>query len=73
MKRPAKPESEAERIAALRALLVLDTEPEEQFDAMTAYCASRFDVEIALVTLVDTTGSGSSPPVVSHPARLPAT
>lgn len=35
-------------------LLVLDTEPEEQFDTMTAYCASRFDVEIALVTLVDT-------------------
>lgn len=54
MKPPAKPESEVERIAALRALLVLDTDPEEQFDAMTAYCASRFDVDIALVTLVDT-------------------
>jgi GAF domain-containing protein len=54
VKRPAKPENEAERIAALRRLLVLDTEPEEQFDAVTAYCASRFDVEIALVTLVDT-------------------
>lgn len=54
MKRPDKLESEADRIAALRALLVLDTEPEEQFDAMTAYCASRFGVEIALVTLVDT-------------------
>lgn len=54
MKPPARPKDEAARIAALRALLVLDTEPEEHFDAMTAYCASRFDVEIALVTLVDT-------------------
>jgi len=54
MKPPAKPESEVERIAALQALLVLDTDPEEQFDAMTAYCSSRFNVDIALVTLVDT-------------------
>jgi GAF domain-containing protein len=53
VKRPAKPENETDRIAALRALLVLDTEPEEQFDAMTAYCTSRFGVEIALVTLID--------------------
>lgn len=48
------PRDEAARIAALRELLILDSEPEEQFDGITAYCASRFDVEIALVTLVDT-------------------
>lgn len=48
------PRDEAARIAALRDLLILDSEPEEQFDGITAYCASRFDVEIALVTLVDT-------------------
>jgi GAF domain-containing protein len=54
MQPPAIPKDEAARIAALRELLVLDTDPEDQFDAVTAYCASRFGVEIALVTLVDT-------------------
>lgn len=54
MRAPPIPNDEAARIAALRELLILDSDPEEQFDGMTAYCASRFDVEIALVTLVDT-------------------
>jgi GAF domain-containing protein len=48
------PEDEARRIAALRELLVLDTDPEERFDLITRYAASQFDVEIALVSLVDT-------------------
>lgn len=54
MKPPAIPKDEAARIVALRELLILDTDPEEQFDGITAYCASRFGVAIALVTLVDT-------------------
>lgn len=51
---PAIPQNEAERIQVLRDLLILDTEPEERFDSITAYAQSRFGVEIALVSLVDT-------------------
>lgn len=54
MRLPPKPDDEARRVAALCSLLVLDSDPEEQFDAMTAYCASRFAVDIALISLVDT-------------------
>ena len=50
---PGIPSNEAERIAVLRDMLILDTEPEERFDTVTAYCQSRFGVQIALVTLVD--------------------
>ncbi len=51
---PGIPQNEAERIQVLHDLLILDTEPEERFDIITAYCQSRFGVEIALVSLVDT-------------------
>ena len=50
---PSYPKNEAERVQALRDLLILDTEPEGRFDAVTTYCQSRFKVEIALVSLVD--------------------
>ena len=53
MKHPEIPSDEAERIATLRSLLILDTEPEERFDVVTAYAASLFNVRIALVSLVD--------------------
>lgn len=53
MRAPALPVTEAERIATLRALLILDTEPEARFDLITAYAASEFKVPIALVSLVD--------------------
>ena len=46
-------EDEAERLAALRSLNLLDTEPEERFDRYTRIAAALFDVPIALVTLVD--------------------
>jgi GAF domain-containing protein len=51
---PGLPQNEAERIQVLHDLLILDTDPEERFDLITAYCQSRFMVEIALVSLVDT-------------------
>ena len=54
MKTPPYPQDEAQRILTLRSLLILDTEPEARFDAVTFYCQSRFQVEIALVSLVDT-------------------
>lgn len=51
---PPLPSTESERVQALHDLLILDTDPEERFDSITAYCQSRFEVEIALVSLVDT-------------------
>lgn len=50
---PSIPKNEEERIAVLRELLILDTAPEERFDLITAYAQSRFNAEIALVSLVD--------------------
>ncbi len=46
-------EDEKERLAALRSLNLLDTEPEERFDRYTRIAAALFDVPVALVTLVD--------------------
>ncbi len=54
MHTPAIPSSEVERIATLRALLILDTAPESRFDVITAYAAAQFNVPIVLVSLVDT-------------------
>lgn len=53
MKPPLLPHNEADRIEALHNLLILDTPPEDRFDAITAYCQARFQVEIAVVSLVD--------------------
>ena len=47
------PPDEAERLAALRELLILDTPPEERFDRIVRFAADEFDVPIALVSLVD--------------------
>ncbi|WP_071112915.1 GAF domain-containing protein [Chromobacterium sphagni] len=50
---PPLPSNEKERIQALQELLILDTPPEDRFDILTTYCRSRFDVDIALISLVD--------------------
>lgn len=42
-----------QRVAALQAMAVLDTPPEEGFDALTRLAASVFDAPIALVSLID--------------------
>jgi GAF domain-containing protein len=47
------PPNEAERIAALYALLILDTPREERFDRVVEFAAAEFDVPIALITLLD--------------------
>ncbi len=49
----ALPSSEPERLAALWALGILDTEPEARFDRYTEVVCSTFDVPMALVTLID--------------------
>src|SRR4051794_6119309 len=52
---PSVPANEAERLAALQALNILDTPPEERFDRITRVARCLFDVPIALITLVDAT------------------
>jgi phosphoribosyl 1,2-cyclic phosphodiesterase/CheY-like chemotaxis protein len=51
--RPPLPKDEEERLAALRRLAILDTEPEERFDKFTRIAVAMFGVPIALVSLVD--------------------
>lgn len=45
--------NESARLAALRALCVLDTTPDSELDVITRLAADRFDAAIALVSLVD--------------------
>ena len=47
------PDDEAQRLAALHQLAVLDTPPEERFDRITRIAAATFNVPIALISLVD--------------------
>jgi phosphoribosyl 1,2-cyclic phosphodiesterase len=51
--RPPIPADEAERVAALTRLGILDTAPEERFDRHTRIAAALFRVPIALVSFVD--------------------
>lgn len=50
---PPLPADEERRLAALQALDLLDTDPEERFDRLTRLARDLFDVPIALVSLVD--------------------
>lgn len=47
------PDNDKERLAALRALLILDTPPEERFDKIVQFAAMEFDMPIALLSLID--------------------
>lgn len=47
------PPDEHDRLAALRALLILDTPPEERFDRITSFAATEFAAPIAAISLVD--------------------
>lgn len=53
MEKPSIPLNETERLAALRALRILDTHPEERFDRLTRLAQRFFQVPIALVSLID--------------------
>ena len=53
MHEPPCPANEQDRLQALRALLILDTPPEERFDRLTAFAVQEFDVPMALLSLVD--------------------
>jgi GAF domain-containing protein len=50
---PSLPPDEADRLHALRALLILDSPPEERFDRVAAFAANEFDMPVVLVSLVD--------------------
>jgi signal transduction histidine kinase len=47
------PHNDLARLAALRALAILDTPREERFDRLTRLAAASLDVPMALVSLVD--------------------
>ena len=47
------PSDDAQRLQALRELLILDTPPEERFDRVVRFAAEEFDMPIVLVSLVD--------------------
>ena len=47
------PPRESERLAALQALHLLDTPPEERFDRLTRLATHLFDVPMAYLSLVD--------------------
>lgn len=51
--RPPMPQNEDFRLEVLRSYRILDTRPEQAFDRIAHLAAVRFDVPIALVTLVD--------------------
>ena len=51
--RAAIPEDEKQRVASLRELRILDTEPDERFDRITRLATALFDVPMAVISLVD--------------------
>ena len=53
MIKPSTPKNEKQRLATLRGLQILDTEPEERFDRLTRMAKRMFQVPIALVSFVD--------------------
>lgn len=52
---PVIPSNDKERLASLRSLGLLDTPPEERFDAITRLAVGIFGVPIAYISLVDET------------------
>lgn len=47
------PSNEAQRLQALRELLILDTPPEQRFDRIVAFARQEFEVQGALINLID--------------------
>ena len=53
MQPPPLPANEAERLASLYALRILDTPAEERYDRITRLAQTLFSVPVALISLVD--------------------
>lgn len=54
MESPKIPQNEESRLQALREYHILDTLPEERFDRLTRLAQQIFNVDIAIVSLIDT-------------------
>lgn len=52
---PATPQNETERLKSLRSLGLVDTPPEERFDAITRLATMMFQTPISYISLVDET------------------
>ncbi len=53
MQEPIKPEYENERLNALHKLAILDTEPEERFDALTKEAVEKLHVKMSMISIID--------------------
>jgi PAS domain S-box-containing protein len=53
MRPPARPAEEPHRLSTLHALGLLDTAPEQRFDAITSTAAALFRAPMSLISLVD--------------------
>ena len=53
MQTPPIPANESARIAALQALNILDTEPEERFDRLTRIAKRVFNVPYSTISMID--------------------
>lgn len=51
--KPPIPMDEERRLAVLRKLKILDTEPEERFDRITRLASALFDIPVVLISLID--------------------
>jgi signal transduction histidine kinase len=65
--------AEIERVAAVRALRLLDTPPEDRFDRITRLAQHLFDVPIAQVSLVDADRQWSKSSIGVAPREIPRT
>jgi PAS domain-containing protein len=68
---PAGPQDEGRRLAALRALNILDTPPEERFDRITRLAQRTFRMPTVLISLIDEKRLWFKSRVGLAPAELP--
>ncbi|OJJ19373.1 hypothetical protein BKI52_21425 [marine bacterium AO1-C] len=53
MNKNPMPSNETSRLEALKSLNILDTEAEEEFDALTAMVSQMIDIPMAFITFID--------------------
>lgn len=53
MKSAPIPHNDAQRLQALRDLLILDTPAEQRFDRIVNFAANEFDVPVSMIALID--------------------
>ncbi len=53
MQKAPIPNNEEERLAAVHEMAILDTKPEERFDALTKEAIKKLKVPISMITIID--------------------